>query len=243
VGNGRAVTHIVVDDINGNGYPEVIESGIEDCDSSLTIIWEIEAVRVIYPNGGEELHSGSIDTLRWWIFHPPASDSFSLYISVDGGESYRLLASGLDGDDSMYVWRVPEVEESFDECVFKVVAYGPGESYDESNGYFRIVPTVGVDVGDVAGVVSGLRSVFPNPARDVVEVEYGVGVGSDVKVGVYDVSGRCVRDLVDGYRMSGYHRVVWDTRDNFGRLVSSGVYFVRMKAGERGWTERIVVIR
>jgi len=91
--------------------------------------------------------------------------------------------------------------------------------------------------------VGSLVKVYPNPVQGRGVIEYSVPVSGDVDLRVYDVSGRCVRNLVDGYRMKGYHRVVWDTRDNFGRLVSSGVYFVRMSTHRGVWSRKVVLMR
>jgi flagellar hook assembly protein FlgD len=41
----------------------------------------------------------------------------------------------------------------------------------------------------------------------------------------------------------GFHRVAWNGRNESGRAVGSGIYFMQMKAGGRTVTERFAVVR
>ena len=45
---------------------------------------------------------------------------------------------------------------------------------------------------------------------------------------VFDLNGARVRTLVEGFLASGPHEVVWDARDDAGRSVGPGLYFVRL---------------
>jgi flagellar hook assembly protein FlgD len=51
-----------------------------------------------------------------------------------------------------------------------------------------------------------------------------------VTIEIYDVNGRHVRTLVDREQASGEQSVVWDGRDDGGRLMATGVYLYRMTA-------------
>jgi flagellar hook assembly protein FlgD len=44
-------------------------------------------------------------------------------------------------------------------------------------------------------------------------------------------------------REAGIHRFEWDGRDDAGRRLSSGLYFVRVTAAERHTVEKIVLLR
>ena len=62
------------------------------------------------------------------------------------------------------------------------------------------------------------------------------------KVAVYDLRGRLVRTLVDGAFPAGTQTATWDGRDESGRDVSSGMYFVRAtNAGESNRIKLLVV--
>jgi flagellar hook assembly protein FlgD len=52
---------------------------------------------------------------------------------------------------------------------------------------------------------------------------------SDLFPDVLDVTGRRVRRLASGLQDAGLREVTWDARDEGGRSVSAGVYFVRLR--------------
>ena len=94
---------------------------------------------------------------------------------------------------------------------------------------------------------SGLRYYLgypePNPSRGRVLVEYSVPEDGEVILRVYDVAGRRVKDLVSGRVKAGIHRLEWDRRDVRGRLLPSGVYFLRLEAGDRRKVRKLVILR
>jgi hypothetical protein len=90
----------------------------------------------------------------------------------------------------------------------------------------------------------GLLAVGPVPAGSRVDILYGVPAGGvPVELRVLDVAGRVLRTVDSGPRRAGQHRVSWDGRDDAGKVVAAGIYFVRLEAGERTWTRRAVLVR
>ncbi|MFH1251570.1 MAG: hypothetical protein V1715_10800 [bacterium] len=68
-----------------------------------------------------------------------------------------------------------------------------------------------------------------------------------MSVEIYDLRGYKVRSLVDSPHAAHYYRRLWDARDDNGRLVASGLYFMRIVAvGETKTytkTKKMVMIR
>jgi flagellar hook assembly protein FlgD len=60
---------------------------------------------------------------------------------------------------------------------------------------------------------------------------------------VYDVAGRIVRTLADGTLASGRHEQTWDGRDEAGKTVAAGVYFVRLDADDVHERRSMVLLR
>ncbi|MEO0125341.1 MAG: VCBS repeat-containing protein, partial [candidate division WOR-3 bacterium] len=132
-------------DLNGNGYNEIIASGlISGSLQRSTDIYELEVVWLLRPNRNETFRAGTQELIRWRIFQPPRCDSLSLFYSIDNGRNYYPIATGLPGTDTTYLWTVPYVRS--DSCKVKVIAYGPGWQDDESDGVFRIT-AVGMEEG------------------------------------------------------------------------------------------------
>jgi hypothetical protein len=93
--------------------------------------------------------------------------------------------------------------------------------------------------------VTGLGAVRPNPLVSSTTIELTVGTNDPgrYRLEVFDVRGRRVQTLLDGFPDPGRHEVVWRGRDQTGRAVAPGVYFVRMVGP--GYTEnkKVVLLR
>jgi hypothetical protein len=85
---------------------------------------------------------------------------------------------------------------------------------------------------------------FPNPFNPTTVIGYDLPKEQEVELRIFDVSGRLVRDLVDGMSQeAGRHLITWDGRDNYGHQVSSGVYFYRLEAGPFREARKMVLLR
>ena len=62
-------------------------------------------------------------------------------------------------------------------------------------------------------------------------------------MGVYNVAGRLVRTVATGTYPAGVHDVSWNGKDERGRTVAPGVYFLRAITGERTDVRKVVVVR
>jgi hypothetical protein len=69
------------------------------------------------------------------------------------------------------------------------------------------------------------------------------GVSALSEVVVYDVAGHRVRTIASGTYPVGERRATWDGRDESGRLVASGIYFIRATSGMTQQTRKLVIVR
>lgn len=89
-----------------------------------------------------------------------------------------------------------------------------------------------------------LLEARPNPFETATRVRFSLGHGSPVVLHVFDVSGRCVRTLLDAAILeAGAHEATWDGRDAAGTWMSSGLYFLRIGTNEGARVERVVLVR
>jgi hypothetical protein len=131
----------------------------------------------------------------------------------------------------------------------RMIAFA-GASYSSSTWrYFDDVWALGwsrntaVDDPQARPLISGLRPPAPNPARGTTAVSYALARAGHVHLGVYDVSGRLVRQLVDGERRAGAETVVWNGTDKSGARLGAGVYFVRLAGPGLRETRRVILLR
>jgi hypothetical protein len=84
---------------------------------------------------------------------------------------------------------------------------------------------------------------LPNPFNPSTVIRYELTEWGSVMIGVYDVNGSLVKTLVDRGRPAGRHEVVWHGDDEHGNKVSSGVYFYRLRAGDRTLTKKMILLK
>ncbi|MBE0433658.1 T9SS type A sorting domain-containing protein [candidate division WOR-3 bacterium] len=88
-----------------------------------------------------------------------------------------------------------------------------------------------------------LGALYPNPFTRQLRVSYQVAVSGPVSLRIYDALGRHVSTLVDAVRAPGYYTVTWPGRDDQGRKVLAGVYFVRFDTDDASQVEKTVLLR
>jgi len=66
---------------------------------------------------------------------------------------------------------------------------------------------------------------FPNPFNAITQIRYEIPRPSRVNLVVYDLLGREVTTLINDRLEPGYHETRWNGRNDFGQIVSSGIYF------------------
>lgn len=88
-----------------------------------------------------------------------------------------------------------------------------------------------------------LQQNYPNPFNTETKIEYELPEPSSVKIEVFNVLGQRVATLVDREQKAGYHTVTWDSRNECGREVASGLYFYRLKAREFTKVRKMLLLK
>jgi len=129
-----------------------------------------------------------------------------------------------------------------------VMVGGGSDTYPPySNRWFIIrSATTGIAeepaVPEEARFVSSVRA-YPNPMRGTTTLSFTLPQPQDVRLAVYDISGRLVAKIDDGHREAGLQEITWDGRDANGAEVASGIYLCRLDAGEHHATRKVTVLR
>ena len=90
-----------------------------------------------------------------------------------------------------------------------------------------------------------INRISPNPTSNRATIAYQLVAMSSqpVTLGVYDLAGRRLRDLVIATQAPGSYVIEWDGRDNSGQSLPGGVYFVRGHAGGQPVISRLTLVR
>ncbi len=123
--------------------------------------------------------------------------------------------------------------------------------YSYASGFWNDYGFAEFDVQFGAAIITGLPiepamngeilSVSPNPMHSETVIYHQIPTGAEAEIEVYDITGRRVRELL--HNGSGNGSIVWDSRDNNGRAVSPGIYFVRLASDELLEMKKVVLIR
>ncbi len=79
-----------------------------------------------------------------------------------------------------------------------------------------------------------LDPAFPNPANPGTTIQYALHAPTEVKLEIYNILGQQVRRLLNEERPAGTFSMRWDGKNDYGLLVASGTYLVRLTARETG---------
>lgn len=79
---------------------------------------------------------------------------------------------------------------------------------------------------------------YPNPFNPITTINYSIPSSQNVSIIIYDILGKKVIDLVNGYKETGDHSIEFD-----GSNLNSGVYFYVMNADNFVQTKRLVLVK
>jgi hypothetical protein len=99
------------------------------------------------------------------------------------------------------------------------------------------VPTLTEDVS------FGIRAAIPSPTNGPLTIHFVLPSAMRARLEVFDASGERIRTVVDGPMPAGPQVVQWDGRTTGGRRVPAGAYFLRLSAGERATSRKVIVVR
>jgi len=136
--------------------------------------------------------------------------------------------------------------ELYDEAAARVLAYGEDSNEADILAHDALrteTPQPQVPSVEDESVSTTELSASPNPFNPSTSIHYSLATAGFASVRVYNVSGQCVRTLVNGEMGIGKHTVVWDGRDATGRNVATGAYLVRLVTPTSAMTQRVLLLR
>ncbi len=151
---------------------------------------------------------GDSDTLQAVLVNGPSHAAFTL--EAEGGFTYEHDGSTADSDSFVY---------------------------EASDGELNSLPVSVVisilDPTEVSGADPHLDTAWmqvrPNPFNPTATIEYRLSRPQRIEIAVFDVTGKRIAVLANRMHDAGTHSLSWNCRDGYGRMLSSGVYLVRIR--------------
>lgn len=185
----------------------------------------------LFVAASESLHRYTIPVGRHWhAFRDFAVDSGGYDLTMTMGDSVR------------YNWSYPvDPEYRVDRLVSNIWVEDP-DTKEVLQAIRDFVPDIsGIEVADVPE--AKLHRNVPNPFSSKTSISYNLKTGGKVRLAVYSLTGRLVKDLVDGYVEPGTYSAAWDGRDNLGNEVASGVYYYRLESEKAFRAGKMILLR
>ena len=84
---------------------------------------------------------------------------------------------------------------------------------------------------------------YPNPFKNHLELAFDLKEPAEVCFQIYNLKGQKVRSIALGNKTAGTWNSTWDTLDSKGNACPSGIYLIRMQAGNRYLLSKNILIR
>ena len=223
---GMTVTNVfpdieVIDDIEGDYRPGGIDlhsdRGADQLEPGTGAV-------PVFIGSFDATPRGRAVDVTWDFWSDEAVDLFTLY-RQHGASPSVVIASGDARTTRAYTDKSVEPGETY---YYEVVIRNAGG--DE----FRSL----VATATVARLAASLSQNFPNPFNPVTSIGYVLPTDMKVALTVYDVNGRVVERLVDGFQSGGEHMIEWNATG-----IASGVYFYRLQTRDFVETRRMILLK
>ena len=174
--------------------------------------------------------------------------------TTDLTKDHMVISSDTEGQLRIALAGVQAIEGSGSlvDVIFKV-------SEDAKVGQTSLIRLTEVDLNELGstGFLEGavfrvrnkvpttysLSQNYPNPFNAETQINYSLPKTDHVTLCVYNLMGQKIKTLVDESREAGSYQAIWDGRDERGETVSSGVYFLIMRAGEFKQIKKVLLMR
>ncbi len=127
--------------------------------------------------------------------------------------------------------------------IWTVMASDGSDSTPADNGPFGLtldISTLGIDGQSGVPREFALHQNYPNPFNPRTSLHFDLPRAVKVRLVVYDILGREIRQLVAGSLPAGYHQVDWDGMTSSGKPAPSGIYIALMRAP--GFLQRVKLV-
>jgi hypothetical protein len=217
----------------------------------------IDIAAAYIPHQGARAYDGGVleistDSGETWLDLPPEEGYDLPIISGTTGpfEPGRMVFGGVTT-----AWRQAHVDLSAhaDEAVIIRFRFGSdaGDDFQKAGWLIDdvlLTPCVPVSPRDTAslgdaGKGSLTLGAAPNPFRPQTTISFQIASpGARVQLEIFDVTGRRVRQLMDGTLDAGVHSYLWDGRNQAGETLRQGIYFARIHVGDSVRTSKLLML-
>jgi hypothetical protein len=142
-----------------------------------------------------------------------------------------------------------------DGSIFETVIPWPGEGWHTyyfvfSDGAETILTTIDSIYLNPSSVPDDhlpsnftLLQNYPNPFNALTTLEFKLENEAQISIDIFDIRGRLINRLINSPLESGRHSIVWNSSDEQGNIVSSGIYYYRLSDGINTVIQKMTLLK
>ncbi len=88
-----------------------------------------------------------------------------------------------------------------------------------------------------------LYNNYPNPFNPETNIGFEIAKAGNVKLTIFNTLGQQICILADQNYNSGTHKVIWNGKDSFGKVVPAGIYFYRLTSVSNSETKKMIFMK
>ena len=88
-----------------------------------------------------------------------------------------------------------------------------------------------------------LYPAYPNPFNPETTISYDLPEQSFVEITIYDMLGKKVRTIVNEKQNPGHKSILWNAKDDYGTVVSAGLYIYQVQADNFIQTNKMILLK
>lgn len=81
-----------------------------------------------------------------------------------------------------------------------------------------------------------INSVYPNPPNNIVNVEYEISESSEISISIYDMTGKKIKQIFEGFNSAGQYNFSWDASDS-----PNGIYNCLIQGGNETTSIKLII--
>ena len=178
------------------------------------------------------------------------SDSLTYFISINSenlyGDTIETVNTSLEISYQNFIDLFFDIEISNSLFYWNVNAGINDTGVVSLNGPFMFTVEVSDLILDNKMVIPSefkLHQNYPNPFNPTTQIKYDLPKDVVVNISIYDLMGKNIKSLVNIVQPKGYRSLRWDGTNNYGEVVSAGMYIYVIQAGEFRATKKMIILK
>ena len=169
---------------------------------------------------------------------------YDLYGALSGNvqklENGNYLINTIGNVDGAYSIEVTSKNEIAWKCRYNLGEYATGPLYRAMrvNGLYEYESLDLNIIEHEIPITFNIISIYPNPFNPLLKIKYELSIPAEIEFGIYNLEGKEIDKINNGYRNRGQHTLVWD-----GSNHPSGMYFIYLNNDRNTFIQKIVLLK